>query len=235
MNTAIPHGGENLEVMREATNYNEWLRSLVRKFGDGADTAVDFGAGLGTFSDALGDERQGLRCVEPEAASRAVLESRGFDTCADLSEIPDASVAYAYTLNVLEHIDDDVGTLRELERILEPGGRLFVYVPAFELLFTSMDRHVGHHRRYRIGQLESRIESAGFVVQKSAYADVLGFFATLALKLFDKPEPAPLSPGLVRFYDRFLFPLSRLMSVPCAKLLGKNVYVVALKPEASRP
>lgn len=227
--TNEPLGGENLEVMAEARNYNDWLRGLVRRFSGGADAALDFGAGIGTFSDSLAAPRQRVHCVEPDPRSRAILRDKGFNAHADIAEVPDASVPYAFSLNVLEHIDDDVAALRELHRVLQPGGRLFVYVPAFEMLFTSMDRHVGHVRRYRLGELEARVRTADFDVVRSGYADALGFFATLVLRLFDSPEPAPLNPHLVRFYDRVCFPLSRLLSVPLARVVGKNAWVSAIK------
>ncbi|MFQ5609921.1 MAG: methyltransferase domain-containing protein [Woeseiaceae bacterium] len=225
-----PLGGENLEVMSGARNYNGFLRSLVRRYSGGADTALDYGAGIGTFSDSLDVPAHFMHCVEPDSRSRTVLRDKGFKAHADIADLHDQSVPYAFTLNVLEHIDDDAAALAELYRVLTPGGRLFVYVPAFDVLFTSMDRHVGHLRRYRLPLLESRVRDAGFRIEKSAYADALGFIATLFLKLFDKPEPAPLNPGLVFFYDRVCFPLSRLLSVPMAKIAGKNAFVVANKP-----
>ena len=55
-----------------------------------------------------------------------------------------------------------------------------VYVPAFNVLYTSMDALVGHHRRYRSSELVTLLERAGFVISKKAYTDVLGFFVTLA-------------------------------------------------------
>ena len=228
--TSEPFGGENLEVMAEAQNYNDWLRGLVRRWSGGADAALDFGAGIGTFSGSLSAPHQRVHCVEPDARSREVLRDKGFNAHADITDVPDACVPYVFTLNVLEHIEDDASALRELYRVLEPGGRLFVYVPAFEVLFTSMDRHVGHVRRYRLGELETRIRNAGFELEHSGYADALGFFATLILKLFDKPEPAPLNPRLVRFYDRVCFPLSRLLSTMLSKVVGKNAWVAATKP-----
>jgi len=97
-----------------------------------------------------------------------------------------------------------------------------------------MDSHVGHRRRYRLHALVKLIEKTGFIVEKSAYTDALGFFATLVFKLFDAAEPAPLNPRLVRFYDRLVFPLSRLLSLPLGKVLGKNVFVVARKPDAAQ-
>lgn len=227
----LPHGGENLEVMADAVNYNAYLETLVRRYAGGADRAVDFGAGIGTFSGALGLAPANVHCVETAASSRAELERKGFRAYADSAEIASGSVPYVFSLNVLEHIEDDRAAVLELARMLGPGGRLFIYVPAFQLLFTSMDRHVGHHRRYRLGELVSLVREAGFEVEKSAYTDALGFFATLVFRLFDGPAPRPLNPRLVKLYDRWLFPLSRLLSVPCAKLLGKNAFVVAVKPE----
>ena len=231
--TDQPFGGENLEVMAEAKNYNDYLRGLVRRFSGGADTALDFGAGIGTFSDSLSAPRQRVHCVEPDSRSRAVLRDKGFNAHADISDVPDACVPYVFSLNVLEHIDDDTAALRQLHRVLEPGGRLFVYVPAFELLFTSMDRHVGHVRRYRLRDLESRVRDAGFEVDDSAYADALGFFATLVLRAFDSSEPGPLNTSVVRFYDRVCFPVSRLLSIALARVVGKNVWVSASKPGGS--
>jgi len=226
----LPHGGENLEVMADAINYNKYLRQLVRRYADDASSVVDFGAGIGTFSGCLDLPANKVHCIETEARSRSAIEQKGFHAYADTAELSAAAVPYIFTLNVLEHIDDDAASLRELLRILEPGGRLFVYVPAFASLYTSMDAHVGHVRRYRLRGLVDVVQDAGFVVEKSAYTDALGFFATLVFKLFDKPEPAPLNQRMLRIYDRWFFPLSRVLSVPLAKVLGKNVFVVARKP-----
>jgi len=226
----LPHGGENLEVMAEAQNYNKFLCDLVCRYSGDADSVVDFGAGIGTFSGCLGLPPQDVHCVETEATSRQAIVQKGFNAYSDISELQRGGTPYVFSLNVLEHIEDDAAALGDLFRVLRPGGRLFVYVPAFNSLFTSMDAHVGHHRRYRLRGLVHMIKHAGFVVEKSAYTDALGFFATLLFKIFDKPEPAPLNPGLVRFYDRLIFPLSRCLSVPLAKILGKNLFVVARKP-----
>lgn len=226
-----PHGGENLEVMREAENYNQFLRELVVRHSAGVDKALDFGAGLGTFSDSLPIPPSQVTCVETEAHAQAVLRAKGFNVYSDLSAVPDQSVPYLFSLNVLEHIDDDAAIAREFYRVLVPGGRVFIYVPAFQVLFTSMDLQVGHVRRYRRKQLVALIKSAGLDVHYSAYTDALGFFATLAYRLLDDGKPKPLGGKLVKIYDRFMFPLSRALSVPCAKLFGKNVMLAATRPK----
>ena len=224
-------GGENLEVMREAENYNRFLRDMIRRYAGTPSVAIDFGAGIGTFSDSLDLPAGQVHCVEPDASARHALEARGYLPHADLGEVTDTSIDYLFSLNVLEHIDDDLAALKDMYRVLRPGGRLFVYVPAFMLLYTSMDAHVGHVRRYRLKQLRRIVAQAGFTIETSAYTDALGFFATLAYRLLDKTEAGPLSPRTVRFYDRFVFPLSRALSIPLSRIIGKNVFVVATRPK----
>src|SRR6185312_7274103 len=63
-------------------------------------------------------------------------------------------------VNVLEHIEDDIGALVDLRELLEPGGRLCVFVPAFEGLYSDFDRRIGHRRRYRRSQLVSTFDRA---------------------------------------------------------------------------
>ena len=222
-------GGENLEVMLEAENYNNYLRSLVARYAGSASSALDFGAGIGTFSDSPGLSPGMIQCVEPDESARQALAARGFPVHASLESIEENSIDYAFSLNVLEHIEDDAAALQALHARLRPGGCLFIYVPAFMSLYTSMDSHVGHCRRYRLGELKKRLTDAGFSIASSGYADALGFFATLFLKLFDGDEPAPLNPRLVRWYDRIVFPVSRLLSVLLRPIVGKNAWAVALK------
>ena len=217
--------------MLEAVNYNRYLRGLVARYAASATTAMDFGAGIGTFSDSPGLPPQSIHCVEPDASARATLAARGFPVHASLEGVDEQSIDFAFSLNVLEHIEDDAAALRHLHTRLKPGGRLFIYVPAFMSLYTSMDRHVGHCRRYRLGELKNRLASAGFDVESSGYADALGFLATLVLKLFDSNEPAPLNPRMVRLYDRVFFPVSRLLSFFLRPVLGKNVWALAVKSD----
>ena len=225
-----PHGGENLEVMQDAHKYNAFLRSLIRQHARGATDVVDFGSGIGTFSDSLDLDVSRITCIETEPTSLAVLEQKGFRTATSLSELEDNSVSYLFSLNVLEHIDDDAAIAREMLRVLKPGGSLFIYVPAFQVLYTSMDEHVGHVRRYRRPGLVSLFDNAGFDTHYSAYTDALGFFATLAYRMLDDGKPKPLNTGAIKLHDRFIFPISRLLSVPCSKLFGKNVMLAGTKP-----
>jgi len=67
--------------------------------------------------------------------------------------------------DVLEHIDDDRGTLAWLASVLDPGGYLVLTVPAHPFLFDERDRQAHHRRRYRRSELEEKLRAAGFEVR----------------------------------------------------------------------
>ena len=140
---------DNLEVLSEAVRYNRFLVDAVLEASGGSSTAVDFGAGTGSLSVATRRRGLDVTCVEQDTALRRRLREQNLAVCADLEDLVDESQEFIYSLNVLEHIEDDQGALEALHSKLKSGGRLFLYVPAFDVLFSSMDRKVGHYRRYR--------------------------------------------------------------------------------------
>jgi SAM-dependent methyltransferase len=226
-------GTENLEVMREAVRYNAWLADLVRAHLGPARRVLDFGAGRGTFARLLhGEAAREVTCVEPDPDARRELAAAGLECHASVTALPCAHFDAVYTLNVLEHVADDVAALQGLWRCLRPGGRLFVYVPAFQLLYSSMDRRVGHLRRYRRKVLLERVHAAGFVTQRARYADSLGFFATLAYKALGDRE-GQIDRNALRLYDRLAFPVSRVLDRLVGRAVGKNVWVSAHRPPVS--
>jgi SAM-dependent methyltransferase len=222
-------GTDNLIAMSMARNYNEFLvREVMRHVGE-ASVAMDFGAGTGTFARKLRERGLQVICIEPDASLRSVLQSQEFDCRADVEEMPESSVDYIFSLNVFEHIDDDTAMFHKLCRLLRPGGRLYLYLPAFPILYTSMDRKVGHYRRYRAHRLRKQLERVGFSVLKTRYADSLGFFVTLMYKLIGNRR-GDLNQGALSLYDRVLFPLSRLLDKFVCRLIGKNLAVLAVRP-----
>jgi SAM-dependent methyltransferase len=221
-------GRDNLEVMRDAVNYNKYLIELILSFARKGDTVVDFGAGSGTFSSPVIANGYSVTCVETDPILASSLERQGLAVLNDLAQAEDESIDYIYSLNVLEHIEDDTSVVALWYRKLRPGGRLMVYVPAFQMLFSSMDRKVGHIRRYSKGELRQKLAKAGFEIAVSRYADSVGLFATLAYKLFGNDDGTINRKSLI-FYDRWIFPLSRQLDTITHQILGKNVYVLAIK------
>jgi SAM-dependent methyltransferase len=219
-------GTDNLEVMAEALNYNAFILSLIRRQLKPGMKVLDIGTGIGTFAGPLRDEGYDMVCFEPDPAHAERLGLNGFRVKRSLTDIETSCFDFIYALNVLEHIEDDRGALMQWQRLLKPGGRMLIYVPAFHLLFSSMDRKVGHYRRYRHEDLVDLINRAGGSPVKIRYADSLGFLVSLLYK-YKNDGSGDLNRTVLRIYDNFIFPLSRTLDSLVSGLFGKNVYAIA--------
>ena len=221
-------GADVLETLDRATNYNSLLLDLILDSSRDCSRMLDFGAGIGTFAKLLRNKGVDVVCVEPDALLANGLVRDGFLTFNDLNEVPDGSFDFIFTLNVVEHIEDDQNTLCRLATKLAKDGRLLIYVPAFKCLWTSLDERLKHYRRYRRRELERLASYAGLTVWKTRYADVLGFFAALGFRFFGNKN-GDLSARAVNLYDRYIVPLSRSLDFVFGWLFGKNVYLIASK------
>jgi SAM-dependent methyltransferase len=229
------NGVDNLEVMEVAINYRQYLAQLLAAAGGRPSPehrTLDFGAGVGTYARAARALGYQVTCVELDVDLRDRLVSDGFDSYRGTEEIADATFDLTYSLNVLEHIDDDEAALRELYRVTAPGGRLLVYVPAFPILYSAMDRKVGHVRRYRKLELRDRVARAGFHLDVCEHADSLGFLASLAFKAVGSADGS-LTERPVALYDRWAFPVSRRLDRLTRPAFGKNIVVMATRPARS--
>ena len=170
-------GLRELQAVEQAMpNYNRFIVGLFLHWADQSRRGiVDFGAGIGTLS-ALIQTRCGITpiCVEPDPTLRRILAARDLPAVADLDDVT-AAFDIVFSSNVLEHIVDDRACLARLHDKLPAGGGLFLFVPAFQVLWTQLDVDVGHYRRYTRRELIGKVTAAGFVIQRCRYADSLGF------------------------------------------------------------
>lgn len=221
-------GQDVLDLLKGARNYNRWLTNqVIAAKPPQAAKIADLGAGRGTFAEMLRARGLAIDCVEPDPENQAILRELGFPVQTTIDEQEAESIDYVYTLNVLEHVPEDEKLVRAVFSRLRPGGRLFIFVPAFPLLWTSLDDHVEHQRRYRRASLVAMLRRAGFVVVRSRYADCLGFFAAL---LFRRSGKAEISPRSLWIYDRWLFPMSKFLDPVLGHFFGKNLLAVCRKP-----
>ena len=111
-------------------------------------------------------------------------------------------------INVLEHAADDIGALRRAHQLLQPGGRVIVFVPAGKSLFGSMDRGIGHERRYEKDELVGKLQEAGFEVEHVSFQNRIAKLAWwLNAKVLGRKA---LPSGQSRIFD-LLVPLIRAM------------------------
>ena len=104
-----------------------------------------------------------VRCAQANVGPRVRLAS--------VQRLPWRGPAFDLVtcLDVIEHLDDDVGALRELLRVTVPGGALLVTVPAFQHLWSQHDEVNGHRRRYVVGSLRKALVAAGWHVIDDTY------------------------------------------------------------------
>jgi len=218
-------GTENLEVMSDARRYLAHIGSLVANELPAQGKILEFGSGNGVQTTHVNVAKTRITCVEIDATQRTRLTESGFSAVNDLNELANESFAGAFSINCLEHVPDDVSVLKEIHRVLPPGAPLVLFVPAFPMLYTSMDARVGHVRRYRRCELVEKLESAGYVVERCRYVDSLGFVLSLLYRILRLRAGAP-SALSVKLFDNVIFPMSSYLDRPLHRVLGKNLFVV---------
>lgn len=221
-------GRDNLEIMAEAHNYSQFLLNLIEKHLSPTGRTLDFGAGLGVFDDPLKRKHWTIDCVEVDPTLVAELKKKDYVVWDTIDKIPNEHYTNIFSLNVFEHIEHDVAIWEALRDKLSPGGQFLVYVPAFPLLWSSMDTKVGHHRRYRRLDLQTKVQSAGYQIKTLRYVDTVGFFVSLIYKFIGSRDGA-INPTALKIFDRWIFPLNKVLDPVFGKLLGKNVLAVLVK------
>ena len=225
------------EIDANLINYSSHIVSLFLKAAQPKELStlkvLDFGAGQGTLAEIWRDSTGNSPvCAELDPNLLSILQDKGFACKQFVTDLP-SEFDLIYTSNVLEHIEFDVGALKELSTKMKNDGLLAIYVPAFPILFSALDKNVGHFRRYRKSELKEKISSAGFYVVRSEYSDCVGFLATIVLKFLGFAfSPNRGTSVLMKIYDRYIVPVSIFLDrIGIKHLLGKNLFfIVKLKP-----
>lgn len=162
-----------------------FVEDICRRVTDRRPRILDVGCGTGAnllmlskFGDAEG--------VDVSEDALAFCRERGLENvklgAAEQLPYDDGTFDLVTALDVVEHLDDDLAGLREMRRVLRPGGRVLLFVPTFMFLWGLQDDVSHHRRRYRMPELGRVLEQAGFEVERSTYANITFFMPILAMR-----------------------------------------------------
>ncbi len=162
-----------LDAFSDAPNFNQWMAETLRPYL--GLRVLEIGAGIGNLTRTLVTKRaryvatdlnlEHLGRLRTRLATRPHLEVARLDASNPEDFLPfRQQMDTVVCLNVLEHLPDDLRTLRSIHGALHEGGRALILVPEGPGIFNALDRELGHQRRYSEDELRARMIEAGFTV-----------------------------------------------------------------------
>jgi glycosyltransferase involved in cell wall biosynthesis len=172
---AAPYGRGVLNNLTGTPQYLSWLARTVRPHV--GDSVLEVGAGIGNIAGRLMARRALYVAAEKDALHLHALHNRFLRTPNVTvqridPEVPEDLAGLegcfdtVLCLNVLEYLDDPDRVVNALGGVLKTGGNLIVLVPRSPALFGSLDRSLGHKRRFSPADLRGILESRGFTIEK---------------------------------------------------------------------
>ncbi len=198
-----------------------YLDLLAHELGaERPERVLDLGCGMGGFLDGLSEFSGSVFPSDISVESLARCTDRGHPggVVASGYALPyaDASFDLVCMFDAIEHTEDDHAVMLEVARVLRPGGRCFLSVPAYPFLYANNDRVAQHYRRYTRSSIADVFTSAGLEVERNTHTNVFLFPlilpAVLGIKALEKVTGAKADPDKTN------------LSWPMPKLLHSALY-----------
>jgi 2-polyprenyl-3-methyl-5-hydroxy-6-metoxy-1,4-benzoquinol methylase len=234
-------GEETLEVLTGAHRLNRWQYEIATRHLSGE--LIEIGSGIGNISAQCLEAGLSLTLSDIRLQYCERLQERfaGQPTLRGVLELdlvaPDFEQRYAahlgrydglFSLNVIEHIEDDVLALRNAKLLLKPGGRMLILVPAFEQLYNRLDLALYHYRRYTRSSLSAALAASGMQIEHSHYFNAAGMAGWF---LSGRLQGNRTIPGWQIHVYNALVPVFRLIDVFTQPWLGLSVVALARRPD----
>lgn len=214
------------------------LRSLVAENLSGDDTVLDAGCGTGGMLREIASKK----VVGIDYSTHALIHTlgRGFDmvVCGSVGALPFPSESFdaVLCLDVLYHrsVTDDGAAVREFARVLRPGGKAILHVPAYGWLHGSHDERVHGARRYSARRVGELVRGAGMEIGKLSYRNVAALPAAVVSRRFLPGRRGSDLVALPGWLNRFLLGMSLFENRLLNKVslpVGLSVFCIAKKPK----
>jgi SAM-dependent methyltransferase len=229
--------GVALEDIEQAMpRFARWMYATVKPAL--GNRVVDAGAGIGTYAEMLLADGHEVVALEYDGAFASQLKERfagnrnvsvfHSDLCSS-DGLPEFAAADSMLcLNVLEHVPDDALALKNMRERVKPGGSLALLVPAGPRLLNSMDKAIGHYRRYSKAELEQKLASTGWAVERSFRFNAFGIPGWYAAGLMRRTHPGR---GLSRLYDGLVPAFAMIEKHAIRGLWGLSLVAICLRRE----
>ena len=205
------------------------------------DELLDVGAGSGVFSRRLLDDKICKRavCIDPSYKEERT-EIHNNSEIEFLRHANNISQRLILMMDVLEHVDDDIGLLREYSDRMPKGGLVLITVPAFQFIWSGHDIFLEHRRRYTRKSVETVVKSARLEIVRCRYFFGLLFPIVAAIRLLNRAmlgaRPDKARSSLKNYPPTINALLTLIHKVECALLFpfnyfgGLSIFLLARKP-----
>ncbi|MFH1786500.1 MAG: class I SAM-dependent methyltransferase [archaeon] len=180
-------GHHGMTLVEKADRFSEWMYSEIKPYLHG--NIIEIGSGIGIFSSKVIRDFRGSKIVvsdidphyvqhltERFKSNKNVSAIRlDFSKSTDFKQVKHRADS-VFALNVLEHVKDDVGALNNAYDLLAKGGTCIILVPAHKFLFNSLDKVMGHYRRYTKKELVQTVAKTKFKVKRVFYFNFFSIF-----------------------------------------------------------
>ena len=167
-----------------------------------------------------------INAVEINKKAIEELSKKQIKTYKKIEDVKD-SIECIISLNVLEHIENDNKTVADFYNFLPKGGKLLLYLPASNIVWTDLDNKVNHKRRYQKKDLKKLLTSNNFEIEQLYFVDFIGWTVLLISKILKLKLNFDKKP--IQFYDKYVFKSLKFLDVFTKHLIGKNLFVIAIK------
>ena len=178
------HGSQILGRLNRAPRFTKWMADVIRPYV--GEKVLEIGAGTGNLTLQL-TPRKLYWASDINPLYLSYLENVGRNRPYLRVSYTDGQLGHSYPkeqkfdtvicLNVIEHLADDLGALRNIREVLEDNGRAIVLVPCGPWLLGTLDDVLGHQRRYTRNQLKELTNTAGFRLETMLEFNRVGVIA----------------------------------------------------------
>ena len=226
-----------LQAMRVLESYYRWTYRLMKRHigrrildaGCGVGNLTALAAGSAEYVLAADLSPENIRVMHERFAQQSHVEPIQLDLDTDFGHLRDRRFDTIVCLDVLEHVDDDIGLLRRFRQVIQPGGHLLIKVPALPWLFGSIDEASDHRRRYRRRELWDKAQFAGWQPIKTRYMNIAGVLPYwLKSRVFKKKAnfSRTFKPWQLRLI-RALVPALRTLDLFTGPFVGQSAILIA--------